>query len=870
MTIDRLATTDAPIAGDPLAGYRFTVVPHTHWDREWYQPFEVFRLRLARMLDGLLDLLDRDDEFRTFVLDGQAVILEDYVDLRPERAGQLRRLLADGRLVTGPSYVLPDEFLSGQEALVRNLLMGRAVCRRFGAEPMGVGYYPDTFGHVGQLPQVLRGFGLDSFVFWRGLGDEANEVGVAFDWSAPDGSRVLAVRQLGSYGNACQIGRWASGGIDMAARPDEWPEVTAQRLARHVSVFGPELARTGTREALACNGSDHELVHDRLPELLAAVREAHPDTRVEIGTFEEYVRRLQATLSEDLPLIEGELCAGRDAPVLRGINSTRIYLKQAAERAERSLLQAETLAALTRLADPAAAPQADALGRAWRELLRNLPHDSISGCSTDEVHRDMAARFAAAEQLSGRVARESLATLAGTVATWAPEEPATARRSVINTLPWRRHVVAELPVPDRLVDAPSLRTVDGASVDRVVVDGRPVARVLVDVEGFAASTVELVAGRGRPAEPARARRDGLENGRIRVEVAPDGRYSIIDLESGRRADGLGGFEDVADRGDEYNFCPVEGDAPVLSGGAARIRVVHLGPVVAELEIRQRLLLPAGLSADRRRRVGEVSCSITTVLRLAAGSDVVEARTTVDNLARDHRLRVRFPAPDTTFRSAVRAEGHFTVVHRPPRPIWTSAGWIEPPALTHHTSGFVAAGDLFVVGRGLPEYETIVRPDGAQEVALTLLRCVGWLSRDDLATRPGGAGPGVETPEAQCLGPHTFEYAVGIGAGRRSDAELVRAAASWRFGAVVGPADVAIPAVGVTGDLGFAALKVAEDQDGAILRVYNPGPEPVALGLDWDGNASATRLDETDTEPAPPQLRGGEIRSIRLRPRLAAG
>ncbi len=864
MTIDRLATTDSPVAGDPLSGFHFTIVPHTHWDREWYQPFEVFRLRLARMLDELIDILDRDPAFRTFVLDGQAVILEDYLDLRPERAGDLRRLLADGRLVTGPSYVLPDEFLAGQEALVRNLLIGRAVCRRHGAEPMPVGYYPDTFGHVAQLPQILRGFGLDTFMFWRGLGDEANEVGVAFDWEAPDGSRVLAVRQLGGYGHANSIGRWASGGIDMLDRPDQWPEVASQRLARHVTVFAPEIARTGTNEALICNGNDHEPAHRRLPELVAAVSEAHPATEIEIGTFADYVARLRASLVDPLPVVGGELASGRDAPVLRGINSTRIYLKQAAERAERAILQAETVAALARLGDGAAPDQRDGLDRAWRELLRNLPHDSISGCSIDQVHRDMAARFAAAEQLASRVGREALAALSDATVDWEPVHPVPDAVSVLNTLPWRRRMVAEVPVPARLRDEPALRTADGAAVDRVENDGTVYARVGVEADGFAAVDVALVAGRGTAEQAATAADGVLDNGRIRVEVGADGRFTIIDLASGRRAGGLGGFEDIADRGDEYNFCPVDVDAPVVSSGPARIRMVSRGPVVSEIEIATELRLPAGLSPDRRRRVGSVRCPIVTRLRLAAGSDVLEVRTTVDNRARDHRLRVRFPAPGTSFRTAVRAEGHFDVVHRPPRPIWSTAGWIEPPALTHHTSGFVASGDLFVVGRGLPEYEALVVSDGTQELALTLLRCVGWLSRDDLATRPGGAGPAVETPEAQCLGRHDFEYGVGIGAERRTDAELVRAAAGFRFRALVGPVGARPVDLAVAGDVGFAALKGAEDGDGAILRVYNPGGEGVTVDVGWSGSVEAVRLDEQAIDPPDGVLRPGEIRSLRIR------
>ncbi|HSA57575.1 MAG TPA: hypothetical protein VLE53_17815, partial [Gemmatimonadaceae bacterium] len=132
------------------------LVAHTHWDREWYQPFEVFRIRLARAVERICDVLEADPRFTSFTLDGQAVILEDVVELRPDLEPRLRRLIAAGRLEVGPSFVLPDEFLASPEALVRNLLLGRTVCERFGARPMAVGYMPDPFGHVAQMPQILR------------------------------------------------------------------------------------------------------------------------------------------------------------------------------------------------------------------------------------------------------------------------------------------------------------------------------------------------------------------------------------------------------------------------------------------------------------------------------------------------------------------------------------------------------------------------------------------------------------------------------------------------------------------------------------------------------------------------------------------
>src|ERR1700738_3237849 len=208
----------------------FFVVPHTHWDREWYRPFEHFRLELARVVDGVLDVLERNPEFPSFTLDGQAIVLEDYLEVRPENEGRLRALLAAGRIEVGASYQLPDEFLVGAEPLVRNLLLGRAVCERFGAEPSPVGYLPDSFGHPAQLPQLLAGFGIGSFIFSRGVGDELDELGVVFGWRSPDGSEVLAFQQLPHYGNFAAVSDVEDG---------------ERRVQEIIEQFGTDLGQAG-------------------------------------------------------------------------------------------------------------------------------------------------------------------------------------------------------------------------------------------------------------------------------------------------------------------------------------------------------------------------------------------------------------------------------------------------------------------------------------------------------------------------------------------------------------------------------------------------------------------------------------------------
>src|SRR5947207_6309494 len=230
----------------PAAAYRFFVVPHTHWDREWYLPLEHFRVELAALVDEVLDVLERDEAFRVFTLDGQAVLLEDYLELRPEQEPRLRALLADGRLAVGPSYVLPDELLVGGESLVRNLLLGRAVCERLGARTSRVGYLPDSFGHPAQLPQILAGFGIESFLFSRGVGDEVDDVGRIFRWTAPDGTAVTAFNLPGHYDSAVHL----QSADDLAER--------ARGLAE----------RYGLRDVVLCNGSDPQPVQPALPQFV--------------------------------------------------------------------------------------------------------------------------------------------------------------------------------------------------------------------------------------------------------------------------------------------------------------------------------------------------------------------------------------------------------------------------------------------------------------------------------------------------------------------------------------------------------------------------------------------------------------------------
>ncbi len=151
-----------------MTARRIAIVPHTHWDREWYKSYQDFRLALVELVDTLIPLLERDASYPHFMLDGQMAVVDDYLEVRPEAEERLRALAAAGRLSMGPWYILMDEFLASGETIVRNLQMGIGRGAAFGGT-MDVGYLPDMFGHIAQMPQILRLAGFGDAVVWRGV-----------------------------------------------------------------------------------------------------------------------------------------------------------------------------------------------------------------------------------------------------------------------------------------------------------------------------------------------------------------------------------------------------------------------------------------------------------------------------------------------------------------------------------------------------------------------------------------------------------------------------------------------------------------------------------------------------------------------------
>ena len=406
----------------PVRQWKLVLVSHTHWDREWYLPFQRFRASLLEAVDLLLELMESNSQYRHFTLDGQTIVLEDYLELRPDREHQLRRLIEEGRILIGPWYVMPDEFLVSGESLVRNLLEGHRVASRFGGE-MKVGYIPDPFGHIAQMPQILRGFGIDSAVLWRGVGSALKHSEAL--WVAPDGSSVLLVHMPRGYA--------------IAAPLPSTRDALMERLRHIREQLEP---RATTSFLLLMNGNDHTFPQPDVPAIIREANRRMRDAEMIDGTLPmliQSIRQEAAATGVEWQRLKGEFRSSELAHLLAGVLSSRMGIKQRNVRcqtllerwaepfgifagflrskgaADRASAQPEWPSAEPEGAPVGALDASPLLRQAWRYLLQNQPHDSICGCSVDQVHREMETRYDWSEQIAGLVADGALKHLAGEI-----------------------------------------------------------------------------------------------------------------------------------------------------------------------------------------------------------------------------------------------------------------------------------------------------------------------------------------------------------------------------------------------------------------------------------------------------------------------
>jgi alpha-mannosidase len=850
------------------------VVTHTHWDREWYHPLERLRQRLVALVDELID--DPPSMGQSFLLDGQAIIIDDYLEVRPERADAVRELLHDARLEAGPWYVLADELIPSGEALVRNLFAGRRVLRRFGADSPPVLYCPDSFGHPAALPAIAAGFGLPVIVLWRGYGGPRWPSGDTVRWVAPNGDGAI-------------LYHLPRDGYEFGSHLPSARESAASRWRRMRDELAPR-ATTGT--ALVLHGADHharQLDHD---EAIAALELAGANDGVHRSTLRAFGERVvAAAATRPVPVIRGEL---RDsygyAWALQGTFGTRAHEKRLNATAERLLLRdAEPWAAL---ASRNARSRRALVEQAWRTLLAAQPHDTLCGCSIDDVAGAMELRLRSAIHQAEGIREDSICDLIG-------YDPATSRISrdrwqpivvVRNSAARTRSGVAVLEIEEFVADVPvgpgsaSTSPVDATiteSAVRPVVDGLgqlqalsrdvrysrtesprhypdndlvAVTRMAAWIDSAPAYGVASYSIGASDKSPRRSRRPGvkvrgkgLENEYLMITAHADGSVSLEDRLAGRRIESLLALVDEADVGDLYTPAPRPRSAGIEFRG---VKTIHRGPLRGELALSYRVI-------DTTIGRGRIDVDLTANLLLDAGAQFARIEIVGENRFENHRLRIAF-ASDVA-RGDIWADAAFGPVRRERLSISENEAAVEqaPPTapLHRYVSTFDESTGFTLFSDGLGEYEA--RDDGS--LVVTLVRAAGELSRNDLPERPGHAGWPSPTPKAQCLGPFAGNFAVMLhGARDASTIDAIERTAD----------DVLCPLIGATirsslrrpdpvhgaelhgAGLAFSSLKESENGQWLALRCVNLLDDAVdgSWTVSFDiADAKLARLDETIVE-----------------------
>jgi mannosylglycerate hydrolase len=900
------------------------VVAHTHWDREWYHAAPRFRQRLVALVDALLEL--PRGASRPFLLDGQAVVLEDYLSVRPERAGEIESRLMSGDFEAGPWYVLADNLIPSGEAIVRNLLEGRRVLGRLGGEAPAVAYCPDTFGHPAALPIIATGFGLKLAIVWRGFGGVRAQSGDTFRWQAANGDSVVMYHlPPDGYETGCALP------TDIPLARERWSTLGALLRAR--CTFGVTLLQ---------NGADHHALQPHIHAAIEALRTVSFPDVIRRDSLSGFANALLAAVDASLkspPVITGELRNSYGYTwTLQGTLATRAGQKRANARAERTLIrdvepwmvlawmhgsaQAHSVshnAQITLATAPAL------LGVAWRELLRAHPHDTLCGCSIDSVARAMDERLESVQTQAGGLRAAALAMALHHDVVASRSQPVNAGVVVVRNRSARvRSGVAEVIVYETVADvAVGPGSAASSQIARAVVAPPHIGHVVMQfgksrmvyrrrespqhypdndlvrahyalawverVPALGLQTHQLIAGQSSDADlgdsaisdgdlpqAARARVANGEvemtNGILTVRVTAAG---VSVTRDGRVIENAISLVTERDVGDAYTPA-LRGDAEPLTLQSFRGKA--RGPLRASVEI-------IWTTSGKKRRI-----RVATTLVLDAGAEILRIDIAGENKRRDHRLRFHLQTDVATTAAAREALRTHTIEEEIPRAaavpgeiqsrqlrVFADAAYgtvlrtpLSVPFEQQRAEGVITTMPMHRwVCVSSNELGATMHSDGLAEaevlhdgtLALTLLRSIGALSRNDLDERPGHAGWPAPIPLAQSQGP--FRARVGLqlhAAWSDNVQQRIETASDSLLLPLVGhtirdlsPATRAeVPGVELEGScLRMSAVKLADDGDGVVLRCINDSNEACigawVLPKEDAWEVARSRLDETPLE-----------------------
>lgn len=809
------------------------IVPHMHWDREWYFTTEESRILLVNNMEEIMEMLETNQDYPYYVLDGQTAILEDYFAVKPENKERVKKLVQEGRLIIGPWYTQTDEMIVGGESIVRNLLYGMKDCEEFG-EPMKIGYLPDSFGQSAQMPMILNGFDIKYSIFWRGTSERHGTDKTEFYWETDDGSNVLV--QLFPLGYA--IGKYL---------PED-KEVLQSRIDKYFTV----LDRGATTDHIILpNGHDQMPIQKNIFTVIEKLEKIYPEREFFLSKFENVFENLET--QSDLDTLKGEFLDGKYMRVHRSIYSTRMDIKAANTRIENKITNIlEPLASIAFLLG--FEYHHGLIELIWKEIMKNHAHDSIGCCCSDKVHREILNRFYLAEEKVDQLINFYKRKIVDSMDTTNGHD----RITLFNLLPYERNEVVTTTVMTKLK---SFKLVDHESneIDFEIIASKITDPGLIDrqivhygnYDPFIEYTIQIkdtipsmgyktyfVEESDEVIKKITYSTSKIETDYYEIAVNSNGTLNIFDKQHKQSFTNVLLLENGGDDGDEYDYSPLLSEELIYSDSVQAETKIQQNRYGATIDIKYTLAVPSNIEKRKEKNI-DGAMEVHIIVNVPNHKPRIDINIDVNNQAKDHRLRVLIPTgiastfsvSDNQFGS-IKREVVDSAIH-----VWEKENWDERPDSIYPMLSFVGLSNneygISLLTNSTREYEIV--GEKFDTIAITLFRSVGFLGKEEMVRRPGRpSGIKLPTPDSQMIGKISLEFAIATYYKEENVARIAKeyltpivAYNKIPYNAMkLNKSDVKTPVEfsffrDRSSNAVLSTLKRAEREDGFLLRFYNP-------------------------------------------------
>ena len=847
------------------------VIPHSHWDREWYFTTSRSKVYLMKDLKDVLDTLESNHAFHYFMLDAQASLLDDYLAWAPYEEDRIKKLVQQKKLIIGPWYTQSDQLVISAESIVRNLYYGMERCKEFGAY-MNVAYVPDSFGQAGNMPQIYQEFGMEDTLFWRGVSDDMVSK-KDFMWKGDDGSKVFATQ--------IPFGYYIGGNI-----PEKLEDA---QLFWEKECFEKAGKGSATNNIYFPNGFDQAPIRKNLVEIIKQRNEIDSENEYVISCVEDYIKDVK----EAKPMLEevsGELVIAKHMRIHKSIFSSRSDLKIENTQVQNYVVHImEPLLTLSyRLGNEY--PK-EAVAHIWKLLFENAAHDSIGSCISDSANEDVHLRYKQAKDIAINLVELHSRLIATKIKN---DEQPQIHFTLFNLMPNVRDevVTCEVYLPGEnfaLYDANgnklSYSVISKEDISSYVLSqtirlnpSKPIyipskvyrAKLAIATKQLDAMGYTQIVMKFNDNSCVDVKKvNTLENEFYKIEIASNGSLNITNKKNNIVYPQQCILVDNGDDGDSFNYSPPREDFIVSSKNCiAKFEVLDYG-MLQKAFISYTMEVPYDLEKRAKKEVN-VAMPVQIEVTLKQGNPTIEYEITIDNKATSHRVCALFDANIMT--ASNMADQQFGTICRPnvytkemnlylkglgnKKQIkegeaialanWSNdqSSWQEPPISIEPTQSFVSLFDdiqgMAIFPQGVREYEIV--EERGNVISLTLFRTYGFMGKENLVYRPGRASGEkiIETKDAQLQKEMTFRFGQYVYASDFNNAQVAYVARCYNT-----PIQVYEYADFLNGRLLFAqedvkqdlplhysifemdnvsalsAFKKREEKDGYVIRIFNP-------------------------------------------------